>query len=59
MKSEEKKIRYVVTNKRGEEIYHSDSFLGFVISTIVVTMGSMLVLLIIAAIVCGIGSLFE
>ncbi|MBP3552767.1 MAG: hypothetical protein J6K05_06295 [Bacteroidaceae bacterium] len=56
MKSEEKKTRYVVTNKRGEEIYHSDSFLGFVISTIVVTMGSMFVLLIIAVIVCGIGS---
>lgn len=59
MKSEEKKTRYVVTDKRGNEIYHSDSFLGFTISTIAVTMGSLLILIIIAAIVCGLASLFE
>ncbi len=59
MKSEEKKTRYVVTDKRGNEIYHSDSFLGFVGRTIIVTMGACFIILIIGAIVSGIASLFE
>jgi len=53
------KTRYTMVNKSGEEIYHADSFLGFIGSTILVQLMSLIVITIIAAIFCGIGSLFS
>ena len=53
------KTRYTMVNKRGEEIYHSDSFLGFIGSTILVYLMSFFAIMIFAMIVCGIGSLFS
>lgn len=55
----ETKTRYTMVNKRGEEIYHSNSFLGFIGSTILVQMLSIFSLMIIAAIICGIASIFS
>ena len=55
----ETKTRYTMVNKRGEEIYHADSFLGFIGSTILVQLVSFITIAIIAAIVCGIGSIFS
>ena len=55
----ETKTRYTMVNKRGEEIYHSNSFLGFIGSTILVQILSFFFLTIVAAIICGIASLFN
>ena len=53
------KTRYTMVNKRGEEIYHSDSFWGFVGSTILIGLLSVIALAIIGGIFCTIGSLFN
>lgn len=53
------KTRYTMVNKRGEDLYHSDSFLGFIGSTILVYLFSILALTFIAMIICGIGSIFS
>ena len=53
------KTRYTMVNKRGEEIYHSDSFWGFVGSTILTGLLSVIALAIIGGIFCTIGSLFN
>lgn len=55
----ETKNRYTMVNRRGEEIYHSDSFLGFVGSTILTGLLSVIALAIIGGIFCTIGSLFS
>lgn len=55
----ERKTRYTVVDKRGKELYSSNSFLGFVGSTIIVQLGSAVVIAIIAAVICGIASLFS
>lgn len=55
----EKKTRYTMVNKRGEEIYHFDSFLGFIGSTILVGLLAFVGLSVIAAICCWIGSFFN
>lgn len=55
----EAKTRYTMVNRRGEEIYHSDSYLGFIGSAVLISIMSVVVLTIIAAVICGIGSLFS
>ena len=55
----ETKTRYTMVNRRGEEIYHSDSFMGFIGITILNCLFSLVILMIIAAVFCGIGSLFS
>ena len=55
----ESKTRYTMVNKRGEEIYHSDSFWGFIGSTILIRLMSMAVIGIIGMIIGGIASLFN
>ena len=53
----ETKTRYTMVNKRGEEIYHSNSFLGFIGSTILVSFMSFFAIMIIAMVFCGIGAI--
>lgn len=55
----ERKTHYTVADKRGKELYGSSSFWGFVGSTIIVQLGSAVVIVIIAAVICGIASLFS
>lgn len=55
----ERKTRYTVVDKRGKELYSSKSFLGFVGSTIIVQLGSAVVMVFIATVICGIASLFS
>lgn len=55
----EKKTRYTMVDKLGNEIYHSDSFLGFIGMTILTSLAGAVVIAIIGAIVCGIASLFN
>ncbi len=52
------KTRYTMVSKSGEELYHSDSFLGFIGTTFLVNILSFFVITIIALIVTGIASLF-
>ena len=52
------KTRYTMVDKRGNEIYHSDSFLGFIGMTIITVFGSALAIMILGGIVCGIASIF-
>lgn len=54
----EKKSRHVLVNKRGNEIFSSDSFLGFTGGMILIGLGAFFVLAIIAVIICGIANLF-
>lgn len=53
----EKKTRYTMVDRSGRELYHSDSFLGFIGSTVLVIIISIVFLICIAAIVCGIATL--
>lgn len=55
----ETKTRYTMVNRRGEEIYHSDSFLGFIGSTILTGLLSVVAIAIIGGIFCAIGSLLS
>ena len=55
----ERKTRYTVVDKRGKELYSSNSFWGFVGSTIIVQLGSAVVIAIIAAVISGISSIFS
>ena len=52
------KTRYRMVDKRGNEIYHSDSFLGFIGMTIITIFGSAIAIMILGGIVCGIASIF-
>lgn len=52
------KTRYTMVDKRGNEIYHSDSFLGFIGMTFVTVIGSALAIAFLGAIVSGISSIF-
>lgn len=54
----EEKTRYTMVDKRGHEIYHSDSFLGFIGMTFVSVIGSALAITFLGAIVSGISSIF-
>lgn len=53
------KTRYTMVSKTGNEIYSADSFMGFIGMTILTNILSALVLVVIAAVFCGIGSLFN
>ena len=53
------KTRYTMINKRGEEIYHSDSFWGFIGSTIMAQLIGCAILVVIALVICGIASIFN
>ena len=55
----ETKTRYTMVNKRGEEIYHSNSFLGFIGSTILAQLLGGIMFLIFVAIISGIASFFN
>ena len=55
----ETKTRYTMVNKRGEEIYHSNSFLSFIGSTILAQLLGGIMFLIFVAIISGIASLFN
>ena len=55
----EKKTRYTVVNKSGREIYHSDGFGNFIKDTFLAQMIGAVILIVIAAVVCGIASLFS
>ena len=55
----ETKTRYTMVNKRGEEIIHSDSFLGFAGSILLIQLMACILFVIIAAICCGIGAIFS
>ena len=55
----ETKTRYTMVNKRGEEIYHSTSFLGFIGSTILAQLLGVIMFLVFIAIISGIASLFS
>lgn len=55
----ERKTRYTMVDKRGRELYHSDSFLGFIGTTILAHLFGIFIMIIIAAIICGIASLFS
>lgn len=55
----DRKTRYTMVDKRGNELYSSNSFWGFIGSTIIVQLGAVVVIGIIGAIVCAIGSLFN
>ena len=52
------KTRYTMVDKRGKEIYHSDSFLSFIGMTFVTVIGSVLAIAFLGAIVSGISSIF-
>lgn len=54
----ERKTRYTMVDKRGREMYHSDSFLGFIGTTFIVHLLGILFLSAIAAVICGIASIF-
>ncbi len=55
----ETKTRYTMVNRRGEEIYHSDSFLGFIGTTFLTGLLSVVAIAIIGGIFCAIGSLLS
>ena len=55
----EKKTRYTVVNKFGREIYHSDGYGNFVKDTFLAQISGIVILIVIAAVVCGIASLFS
>lgn len=52
------KTRYTMVDKSGKEIYHSDSFFGFIGTAFLVNTMSVVVISIIGAVICGISSLF-
>jgi hypothetical protein len=53
-----KKNRYVVVDKRGKEIYHSDGFFSFIFDTFINCLLSGLAIAAIGSVVCGIASIF-
>lgn len=53
-----KKTRYTMVGRDGNEIYHADSFLGFIAIQILTACGSALAIAIVGGIICGIASLF-
>lgn len=55
----ESKTRYTMVNRTGHEVYHADSFLGFIGMMFLNGILSALGITILAAIVCGIASLFN
>lgn len=54
-----KETRYTLVNKRGETIFSSNSFIGYIGGLIVTILGAFVIIMIIAAIFCGLGSLFK
>lgn len=54
----ERKTHYTMVGKSGREMYHSNSFLGFIGTTVIVHLLGILFLSAIAAVICGIASLF-
>lgn len=54
----ENKTRYTVINRFSHEIYHSDGFWNFIKDTFLTQMLGAVILIVFAAVVCGIASLF-
>lgn len=54
-----KETRYTLVNRNGEEIFHSNSFLGFIAYYIATVLLIILIIAIIGAIICGIASIFD
>ena len=54
----ETKTRYTMFNKSGEEIFHADSFMGFVGGILMTQLIMIVVITAVGAVVCGIASLF-
>lgn len=55
----EAKTRYTMVDKRGNEIYHSDSYLGFIGKSFLAYFMTMIILMVIGLICCGIGAIFK
>lgn len=55
----DKKTRYTLVGKTGNEIFSANSFMGYVGGLIVIGIGSCVFIAIIGAIICGIASLFK
>lgn len=53
------KKRYTMVGKTGNEIYGADSFMGFIGMTFVTCMLSFIIIALVGAIVCGIGSVIS
>lgn len=53
----ETKTRYTMVNKSGKEIFHADSFMGFVGGILMTQLIMIVVVTIIGAVVCGIASI--
>lgn len=50
---------YIMVDKSGKEIFHSDSFLGFIGTAILTTFFALLAIALIGAVVCGIINIFS
>lgn len=55
----EKKKRYTLMGKTGNEIFSANSFLGFIGMLIGTVLFAAIIIFVIAGIFCGIGSLFK
>lgn len=53
------KTRYTLVSKTGSEMYSANSFLGFIGLIFLHTIFTMIGFILLAAIVCGIGSIFS
>lgn len=54
----ETKTRYTMVGKDGREIFHADSFMGFIGGILMTQLIMIVVITAIGAVVCGIASLF-
>ena len=54
----ETKTRYTMVGKDGREIFHADSFMGFIGGILMTQFILFVVITAIGAVVCGIASLF-
>ena len=54
----ETKTRYTMVGKDGREIFHADSFMGFIGEILMTQLIMIVVITAIGAVVCGISSLF-
>ena len=54
----ETRTRYTMVNKSGKEIFHADSFMGFIGGILMTQLIMIVVVTIIGAVACGIASIF-
>lgn len=52
------KTRYTMVNKSGKEIFHADSFMGFIGGMVFTQLMVCIVISLIGAVICGVASLF-